>query len=322
MSERISTLPKIVIAHAIFDIKPLVDTWDEPTDCVWVKNKTDLLARLPEADILVTMTLWENRYLEMAPKLKFVQAMSSGMDQYDVEAFRKHAVHLASARGVNANAVAEHALALMLSLSRRLPEARDDQHDAFWRKMGNDPGERRRELAGSHVVIVGFGEIGRRIAQLCLAFGQRVTVVRRNSAEETGLPIRVVGDAELAQVAGEADYLVLACPATPETTGLINAEILQRMKPSASVINVARGSVVVEDHLIAALHEKRIAAAALDTFQQEPLPSASPLWKMGNVVITPHGAGDTTAYETRVADILHQNIHRLTAGSPLINQIA
>lgn len=313
--------PKIVVAHSNFDIKSFVDAWPEPTDCVWAKNRAELLALLPEVEILVTMTLWEPHYFDLAPKLRLVQAMSSGVDLYDIESFRQHDVHLASARGVNANAVAQHALAMMLALTRHLPQARDDQQKSFWRKWGGEVNGRRRELGDSHVVIVGFGDIGKRLASLCLALGQRVTVVRRHITEQSDMPVQVVGQASLADAVKEADYLILACPATPEIIGLVDHTIFNQMKKDASLINVARGSVVVEEDLISALRNGQIASAGLDTFRKEPLPPESPLWGMSNVIITPHVAGDTTAYEQRVAAILRQNVTRLMAGEPLINQI-
>ncbi|BCK74763.1 glyoxylate reductase GyaR [Acetobacter aceti NRIC 0242] len=313
--------PKIVIAHSSFDIKSLVDEWAEPTDCVWAKNKTELVPALTEADILVTMTLWEPRFLALAPQLKLLQTMTSGVEQYDTEAFRARGVHLASARGVNANAVAEHAIALMFSHARRLWEARDDQRQSFWRKLARDRSERRHEIAGTHVVIVGFGAIGARLATMCLALGQTVTVVRKNVTADSGLAITTVSDDQLPQAVEKADYVILACPATPETRGLVNGNLLKRMKPTACLINVARGSVIVETDLIAALRKGQIGMAALDTFEQEPLPETSPLWSMPNVLITPHCAGDTVAYESRVADILHENVRRLVEGKPLINQI-
>ncbi|AQS84625.1 MAG: D-2-hydroxyacid dehydrogenase [Acetobacter aceti] len=313
--------PNIVIAHSSFDIKSMVDAWDEPTKCVWAKTKTDLVPALADADILVTMTLWEPGYLALAPHLKLLQTMTSGVEQYDTEAFRERGVHLASARGVNANAVAEHAVALMFSHSRRLWEARDDQRQSFWRKLARTQGERRHEVAGTHVVIVGFGAIGARLATVCLALGQTVTVVRKNATAGTGPAITTVADDQLPEAVGNADYLILACPATPETRGLIDGRILSLMKPTACLINVARGSVVVESDLITALRQKQIGMAALDTFEREPLPETSPLWSMPNVLITPHAAGDTVAYESRVANILHDNIRRLAEGKPLINQI-
>ncbi|MCH4090548.1 D-2-hydroxyacid dehydrogenase [Acetobacter sp.] len=313
--------PKIVIAHSSFDIKSLVDAWDEPADCIWAKNKADLVPALSDADILVTMTLWEPRYLALAPQLKLLQTMTSGVEQYDTEAFRQRGVHLASARGVNANAVAEHAVALMFSHARRLWEARDDQRQSFWRKLTRNPVERRHEVSGTHVVIVGFGAIGERLATVCLALGQTVTVVRKNVTAGSDLPITAIADDQFPEAAGSADYLILACPATPETRGLVDASVLSRMKPTACLINVARGSVIVETDLIAALQRGQIGMAALDTFEQEPLPETSPLWSMPNVLITPHAAGDTVAYESRVADILHENVRRLEGGKTLLNQI-
>lgn len=313
--------PKIVVAHGSFDIKSLIDAWDDPPECVQVRTKTDLLPLLPEADILVTVTLWENRYLDLAPRLKLLQSISSGVEQYDLAAFRAKRIHLCNGRGANAIAVAEHALALMLSLSRRLWEARDDQHEHFWRKQMADKTLRRRELAGSHAVIVGFGAIGSHMARLCLALGMRVTVVRHHVNQPLDIDAEVVSTAAFPQVAQTADHVILTCPATSETIGLVNAAVLSGMKRDATVINVARGTVIVEADLIEALKEGKIAGAGLDTFEHEPLSPDSPLWDMPNVVLTPHGAGDTTEYERRIAVLLQDNIKRLEQNETLINQI-
>ncbi|NHO55171.1 D-2-hydroxyacid dehydrogenase [Acetobacter estunensis] len=321
MDNRSEDLPTIVVAHPYLDVKSFIDAWDSPPPCLWARSRNELLEMLPQADILATMTWWEQHYFSLAPRLRLVQAMSSGTDQYDPADFRAHGVHLASARGVNANAVAEHALGLLLTLSRRLHEARDDQHRRIWPKLYQEAATRRQELSGSHVVVVGFGAIGSRLVAFCRALGMKVTVVRRDTSVSLGPDIHVVNDSALPDVVGNADHVVLTCPATPETQGLLNSNILQRMKPTATLVNVARGSVVVEADLIAALQEGKLAAAALDTFEKEPLPATSPLWDMKNVVITPHAAGDTVAYEQRVADILRENLRRLKTGTDLVNQV-
>ncbi|GBQ97886.1 D-isomer specific 2-hydroxyacid dehydrogenase NAD-binding protein [Acetobacter nitrogenifigens DSM 23921 = NBRC 105050] len=314
--------PKIVIAHPFFDIKSIVETWENPPSCVQVSNKTELLEHLPDAEILVTVTLWERRFLALAPQLKLLQSISSGVNQYDLDDFRERGVALCSARGVNAAAVAEHAIGLTLNLSRQLAADRDAQRAHQWRRLSADRALRRRELDGAHAVIVGFGAIGSRLAALCLAFGMRVTVVRQNAAAPTDLDVSVEPHERFADAASSADYVLLTCPATPETIGMLNAAVLDRMKPSAIVINVARGQIIVEADLIAALVQGKIAGAGLDTFEREPLPGDSPLWDMPNVMISPHGAGDTTEYEARVAHLLRENARRIALGESLINQVA
>lgn len=212
-------------------------------------------------------------------------------------------------------------MGLVLSLTRHLHLARDRQRARIWRTNLADIAKRERELTGQTILVVGLGYIGKRICDLASAFGMRVLGVNRSgiacpSAELT------VSFSQIMTLLPQADFLVLACPLTKETCGLINAPQLQAMKASASLINVARGAVVDQTALIDALRSGAISAAGLDCFQDEPLSSESDLWDFENVLITPHSAGETGNYEVRVIDILIENLNRLAAGeTELVNQI-
>jgi D-2-hydroxyacid dehydrogenase (NADP+) len=281
-----------------------------------------LEAMIPDCDVLVVSGLWRNTLLERATKLRFVQSISAGINMYDVELFRSRGVRLASAQGANERAVAEHALGLMLSLQRHLHLARDRQRERFWRPMLSDPLAREQESAGRTVVVVGFGRIGQRFGRLAKALDCHVIGVRRDVVAAAGAADEVVSIAQLHAVLPRADVVVLTCPLTPETQGLINAAALARMKPSAHLINVARGAVVDEPALIAALQAGRVAAAALDVTVEEPLPASSPLWAMENLIITPHSAGETGQYEVNVIDLLEENLARLWRGEQaLVNGV-
>lgn len=290
--------------------------WDE------VRTREALDGTVGTADVLVVSGLWHDGLLERAPKLRFIQSIGAGVDQFPQDQLRARGIRLASAQGVNERAVAEHAMALILALTRHLPEARDHQMRHAWRPMIADPGRREDELGGKTLLIVGLGRIGGRLARLAKAFELRVLGIRRapgagrNGADAVHVP------AELERLAAEADIVALTCPLTPETTGVISARVLAAMKPSAMLINVARGRCVDEPALIQALKEKRIAAAGLDCFAEEPLPSTSPLWGFENVLITPHAAGETSRYEDNVIDVLLENLERLGRGeTALKNQI-
>ena len=277
---------------------------------------------LPACDVLVVSGLWRNGLLANAPKLRFIQSISAGINLFDQAAIRARGVRLASAQGANEKAVTEHALALMLSLTRHLHLARDRQREAFWRPMLSDPLKREQESGGRTVVVVGFGRIGQRFGRLAKALECRVIGVRREAAPTPDCADEVVPIRDLRKVLGEADVVVLTCPLTPETEGLIGAAELAAMKPSAHLINVARGAVVDEAALVAALQVGRIAAAALDVTVEEPLPPASPLWAMENVIITPHSAGETGLYERNVVDLLEENLGRIWRGEDrLLNQV-
>jgi D-2-hydroxyacid dehydrogenase (NADP+) len=231
-------------------------------------------------------------------------------------------IRLASARGVNERAVAEHAMALMLALARRLPEARDNQKKRAWRGMIGDLSKREDELGGKTLLIVGLGRIGGRLARLAKAFDLRVIGAKRDASTGPNGADSVHPMTELPNLLPQADIVALTCPLTPETTGIINAPAFAVMKKSAVLVNVARGRCVDEAALIEALTQGRIAGAALDVTVDEPLPASSPLWDFDNVLITPHTAGETRRYEENVLDILLENLDRQWRGeTSLKNQI-
>ncbi|HJQ60959.1 MAG TPA: D-2-hydroxyacid dehydrogenase [Vineibacter sp.] len=289
---------------------------------VEVRNREDFEARIPEADVVLVSGLWRNELLKLAPKLKFIQSISAGVDQYDKDALKAAGVRLASAQGVNARAVSEHAMSLVLAMARQLHLGRDNQHKKFWRGMIGDLSQREDELGGKTLVVVGLGRIGGRLAQLAKAFDMHVIGTRRDVSAGKGAADEVVPDARLLDVLPRADFVALTCPLTPQTERLINAPALSAMKRSAFLINVARGRCVDEPALIAALNGGTIAGAALDCTVEEPLPATSPLWAMPNVFVTPHTAGETRRYEDNVLDLLEENLARQWRGeSELRNQV-
>ncbi|HXE24923.1 MAG TPA: D-2-hydroxyacid dehydrogenase [Roseiarcus sp.] len=287
-----------------------------------VRTLEALERRAHEADVLVVSGLWRNTLMAAMPKLRFVQSFSAGVDQYDRALFVERGVRLANAQGVNERAVAEHAIALILALTRQLHLARDNQRARRWRGMIGDRALREQELAGKTLAIVGLGRIGMRLATLARAFDMRVIGVRRTARPEPGIADEVVAEADLARALALADIVALTCPLTPETESLIGAAALAACKPGALLINVARGKVVDEKALIAALASGRVSAAGLDCFPEEPLLAESPIWALPNVLITPHAAGETGRYEEKMVDILTDNIERLLRGeTQLRNQV-
>lgn len=287
-----------------------------------VRTLDELERRVDEADVVVVSGLWRNTLLDRTQRLRFIQAIGAGVDQFDRDKLKDRGVRLASARGVNARAVAEHAMALLLALTRKLPEARDNQARHHWRPMISEIGAREDELGGKTMLIVGLGGIGGRLAELAKAFGLRVIGVKRNPADGGGAADSLHGLGELRELLPQADYVALTCPLNAETAKIVNTEALSQMKRSAYLINVARGGCVDEDALIAALRSRAIAGAAVDVTAEEPLSATSPLWDMRNVLITPHTAGETQKYEDNVLDILVENLDRLRRGeSTLRNEI-
>ena len=311
----------ILFAHVAYRMQDRFALRNTGIATMQARTRDELDARIAQADVLLCSGLWRNDLLPRAPKLRFVQSISAGVDQYDKAAFAAAGIRLASAQGVNARAVSEHAMALILALARRLPEARDNQAKQFWRGMLGDLTQREDELGGKTLLVIGLGRIGNRLAELAKAFDMRVLATRRDPAAG-GDAHEVHGMSALKSLLPQADFVALTCPLTPETERLINAETLALLKPSAMLVNVARGRCVDEAALIAALNAGRLTAAALDTTAEEPLAPASPLWAMPNVFVTPHTAGETRRYEDNVLDILVENLDRLWRGeTALSNQI-
>jgi phosphoglycerate dehydrogenase-like enzyme len=309
---------RICFAHVAYQMQARFELRNTGIHCFQVRSRDELDKRIGEADVVSVSMMWHNELIDRTDRLRFIQSISAGIDQYDREKLTARGIRLANAGGVNANAVAQHAMALILALARRLPEARDNQAKRVWRGMISDLAQREDELGRKTLLIVGLGRIGGTLAHLAKAFGMRVVATRRDPSAGAGAADAVHGIDELGGLLGEADYVALTCPLTPQTERVINAVALSQMQPSASLVNVARGRCVDEPALIQALRGGQIAAAALDTTVEEPLADNSPLWGMPNVLITPHTAGETRRYEDNVIDILLENLDRLWRGETVL----
>lgn len=230
-----------------------------------------------------------------APRLRAVVRHGAGLDMIPVDAASRHGVAVANVPAVNAPSVAEYVVAQMLALARRLPAITSTLHADSW-NTARALADQATELRGKTVVIVGLGAIGQAVAHLCgLGFGMQVIGVRRTPA--TGALRQLPLDEALPL----ADYLVLACPLTQETRGLIDATRLARLPPGARLVNVARGPVVDEAALVAALQAGHLAGAALDVFSTQPLPADSALRALPQVLLTPHLAGITEESMARMS---------------------
>ena len=304
----------VLFAHVAYRMAERFALRDTGIRHFQVDSLDNLASRIGDADVVCVSMMWRNDLVARAPKLKFIQSISAGTDQYSREVLKRAGIRLASAQGVNARAVAEHAMSLILGLARQLHVARDNQAKHHWRRMISDLSMREDELGGKTLAIVGFGRIGSRLAGLARAFGMRVIGIKRDPASGGVDADEVYPQEALPDVLPRADFVALTCPLTRETEGLIDAQALARMKPSAFLINVARGRVVDEPALIEALARRRLAGAGLDCAVEEPLPDTSPLWTLSNVLITPHTAGETRRYEDGVIDLLLENLDRLWRG--------
>jgi D-2-hydroxyacid dehydrogenase (NADP+) len=312
----------ICFAHQAYQMKTTFDALNTGIRNIQIRDRAELDQRIGEADVILASGMWHNGLIPNASRLRFIQSISSGTDQYDKAALAARGIRLASAAGVNARAVAEHAMGLILALVRRLPEGRDNQARMHWRGMIGDLTHREDELGGKTLAIVGLGRIGGRLARLAKAFDMTVIGFRRDPSLGSGEANEVHALTELKSQLPKADFVALTCPLTPETAHVINAGTLGAMKRSAFLVNVARGGCVDEAALLTALNEGLIAGAALDCTDPEPPSADSPLWTTPNVFLTPHTGGETTRYEANVIEILMENLDRLWRGdTELRNQI-
>ncbi len=233
---------------------------------------------------------------DSAPRLRAVVRHGAGLDMIPVDVASRHGVAVANVPAANAQSVAEYVVAQMLALARRLPAIASTLHADSW-NAARALADHATELGGKTVVIVGLGAIGQAVAHICgLGFGMQVVGVRRTP----GAP-GAVRQLPLDEALPLADYLVLACPLTEQTRGLIDAARLARLPPNACLVNVARGPVVDEAALIAALQAGRLAGAALDVFSTQPLPADSALRALPQVLLTPHLAGLTAESMARMS---------------------
>ncbi len=282
----------------------------------------DTKAQLPTADVLVISGFWNNDYLDHAPRLRYIQSIGAGYDQFPLDTLKARSISLANATGVNADAVSHHAMGLILALCRQLHTGRDNQKQKIWRSMISDISMREDDLCGHTVLIVGLGAIGNRLAALSKAFGMTVIGVKRNIDGYRGPADEVVPPQEFSNQLARADVVVLCCPLTDQTRELMNSQAFHTMKQSAYLVNVARGGCVDESALLSALTQNSISGAAIDHFNDEPLPDSSPFWSFENLIITPHTGGETRKYEENVIDILWENLERLWDNeTTLLNQI-
>ena len=250
--------------------------------------------------------------------VEYFQLPSVGYDPYLGRGLQeKPNFTLCNARGVMTIAVAEHFVAMLMALARRLPQHVEDKRRRRWQRQPV-----YAEVAGTTACLVGLGEIGTAIARRCLGLEMNVVGVRRRAERGHELVRRVYPLGRLSEAVAQADHVVMTLPATPETINLVDAGVLAAMKPGACLYNLARGSLVDERALVGSLRSGHLAGAGLDVFGQEPLPDDSPLWELDNVIVTPHAAGRSCNEFERLCDLFVENLARYRRGLPLVNAVS
>ena len=304
-------------------------------------NLTVQAARRPE-DIpgeiwAKTQILYTDRVLpapDLVPALRWLQFHSAGIDfAVGSPLLQKPNLAVTTLSGAAAPQAAEYTLAMLLAMAHHLPDLFLAQTRAEWPRERWER-YRPRELYGSTLAIVGYGSIGRELARLLQPFGMTILAVKNDamhpedrgySAEGRGDPggnlfTRLYPFQALRSVLKLADFVVVTTPLTPQTTALIGAEELAALKFGACLVVVGRGGVVDETALLQALQERRVSAAALDVFQEEPLSPTNPLWKQPNLIVTPHVGGLSNEYDERAMQLFAANLTRFLKGDPLFNR--
>jgi phosphoglycerate dehydrogenase-like enzyme len=271
-----------------------------------------------DAEIAIT---WSVRPAQIAAakKLRWIHSPAAAVHQLIFTELVNSDIILTNAREVHGPVVAEHVIALIFALAKKIPGSVRLQEEHVWGQqlLWNEL-PRVREVAGATVGLIGLGSIGRAVVKSAKALGMRVIAVREHAEKGSEGADVVFGPAQIDEVFRQADYIVLAAPVTAGTKTIANAERLALMRPDACLINVGRGPLVDEPALAASLREKKIGGAALDVFPKEPLPADSPLWDVPNLLITPHTAALTDKLWERHYALFSENLRRYLNGNPLL----
>jgi phosphoglycerate dehydrogenase-like enzyme len=281
-----------------------------------VKTAEDAARSAEDADAVVGFCTPE--IVKAGKGLRWIQVGHAGVDKDLSPELVNSGVVLTNTQRLYGPNVADQAFALLLALTRGLREVVPGEvADAAWRKPGGKP----QELHGKTMLVVGLGGVGTQVARRAHAFGMRVLAVDPKDMERPDFVFGLEKPAKLMDLLPRADVVVLACPLTAETRGLLGEEQFHAMKPSAYLINVARGGLVKTPALVEALENKRLAGAGLDVTDPEPLPDGHPLWKMANAVVSPHVGGQSPEAAERQWRLFRENVRRFVAGEPLLGVV-
>lgn len=282
------------------------------------------LADGPLDDVEVLLHGWLapdafERLLARAPGLRWVHSASAGVDRLLTPAARARGLVITNARGVFSRPIAEYVLMMVLAVNRRLPQLLELAAERTWQPLEG------RELRDTTLGIIGFGSLGREIAELARPFGPRILAVRRSGplppGEEPPPGVELHGPEGFGDVVAASDFVILALPLTPETEDLVDDRVLARMRPTAWLVNVARGRLIVERALLRALRDGTIGGAVLDAFREEPLQPESPFYALPNVIVTPHTSWSSGRVLGDTVKLFAENLRRYAAGEPLRNVV-
>jgi phosphoglycerate dehydrogenase-like enzyme len=277
--------------------------------------------QIADAEVVIAWSIRPEQFTH-ARNLKWIHSPAAAVHQLMFPAMVASDVVVTNAREIHGPVVAEHALALIFALAKRLPSAMRMQESKIWGQQAIwEEKPTTRELADATVCLIGMGSIGREFTKRARALGMRVLAVREHPEKGNDGADAVFGVDQIQSALAQADFVVLAAPLTPATRHIINADRLAQMKKDAYLINVSRGPLIDDAALIATLSKNQIAGAGLDVFEHEPLPADSPYWGMKNVVVTPHTAAVTEKLWDRHYKQISENLRRYIAHQPLLSVV-
>ena len=275
---------------------------------------------LPDTDVFVGYSLRAGQ-LASAGRLKWIHSTAAGVAQLVYPELRDSGIVVTNPHGLFSVPMAEHTLGLLIALARNFPDSVRYQDRAHWSQQDLWDRYPLTELNGKLLLIVGFGSIGQELARRARAFDMRVWGVSRSGRGDTFLAERIVPVAQLHEVLSLADYVVISAPETSETRHLFGGQEVSLLKPSARLINVSRGSLLDQSALIAALQQNKLAGAALDVTDPEPLPADHPVWRTPNLFLTPHSSAISDRLWPRQTALLLDLLERWFDGRDLINRV-
>jgi D-2-hydroxyacid dehydrogenase (NADP+) len=313
---------KILVA---FDLPaPFMDKIEAISPKLEVKkscNENELLHLIADTDILFT-GFFSRKIFFKAKKLKWIQTRGTGVDKFLFPEVVKSPIVISNAGDIFATPISEHIILLMLYFCRRMPLFTINQTEKKWERYGGFTNGICEELSGKTLGIVGLGKIGSETAKKAKHLGMKIIASKKNfNSQKIDYVDKLIPIEDLSILLEESDFVIITAPLTKETQRLIGKDQFQYMKNTSYLINVSRGKIINEKELITALEEHKISGAGLDTFEEEPLPLNSKLWKMKNVIITPHIAGQSNIYLERITNSFIQNLELYMTNQPMKNTV-
>jgi phosphoglycerate dehydrogenase-like enzyme len=335
MTERLTLITFSIPAHWQPHLDELMQSYPSLRIVSQKVRKTEEISSdiWQQVEILFTFRIFPMP--EQAPNLRWIQLYSAGANQIIRHPIYKSRAMITTASGSHAVSIGEYVMSMILAWYHCLPQIWQWQQERRWPRVSESLKMLTiEEIRGKTVGIVGYGSIGREVARMAQTFGMRIIAMQRSTDHhDHGFLFSDIGDPEgiipecyyapeqFHELLSRSDVVVITVPLTQQTTHLFDAKAFNAMKPTAFLVNIARGEICDQEALIQALRQKRIAGAALDVATPEPLPPDNPLWSLPNVMISPHVSGVAAPFEDRILTIFAENMRRYLAGEPTYNLV-